>query len=593
MKDHINQLLQAAVVYLQTQDVLPKTLEFQIQLTHTKSPEHGDYSSNIAMVLAKASGKNPRELAQKIIEVIPAHESIKKIEIAGPGFINFFVNESTILDIVSGILQEKERYGFDPKRQSYKINIEFVSCNPTGPLHVGHGRNAATGASIANLLSTIGFKVHREYYVNDAGRQMAILATSVWLRYLQSFGAKFTFPSNAYKGDYILEIVETLKQQIGDTFVKPIDQVFIDVPADFDEKNNTGDKEAHIDTIIVNTQKLLGQDNYDLVFELTLDSILTDIREDLGEFGVEFDEWFSERELLRSGTQQRVLEKLEKLGYCFEQDGAKWFRATDFGDDKDRVLQRKNGQFTYFANDVSYHVFKYERGVDKMIDVFGSDHHGYVPRMQAALKALGYSSNLGDILDVVLVQFAILYRGDTRVQMSTRSGSFVTLRELRQEVGNDAARFFYVMRKADQHLDFDLDLAKSQSADNPVFYIQYAHARICSVFRQLKEQNLIYDEGAGLAAIAQLNSSYEQALFRSLASYKDLIERAALAYEPHRLAQYLRDLAHQFHSYYNAQRFILENGGEMMQARLVLLTAVKQIMVNSLHILGVTAPESM
>ncbi|MGA2654560.1 MAG: arginine--tRNA ligase [Gammaproteobacteria bacterium] len=592
MKEVIVQLIQTALKTLQNREELVD-VNIEPQLTHTKSPEHGDFSSNIAMILAKSNQKNPRELAQKIVEVMPAHESIKKIEIAGPGFINFFVNAATIIDVVTEILREQERYGFDPKRESYKINIEFVSCNPTGPLHVGHGRNAATGASIANLLSTIGYKVHREYYVNDAGRQMAILATSVWLRYLQSFGAKFTFPSNGYKGEYILEIVEVLKQQVADSLIKPIDQVFLNVPPDFDEEKNTGDKEAHIDAIVTNAQKLLGSTNYDLVFELTLDAILTDIREDLGEFGVMFDEWFSERELLSSGTQQRVLSKLEQLGHVYEEDGAKWFRATDFGDEKDRVLQRKNGQFTYFANDVSYHVFKYERGIDKMIDVFGADHHGYVPRMQAALKALGYSSELGDILDVVLVQFAILYRGDKRVQMSTRSGSFVTLRELRQEVGNDAARFFYVMRKADQHLDFDLDLAKSQSADNPVYYIQYAHARICSVFRQLQEQNIAYDEIQGLAALTELNSSYEQALLRSLASYKDLLERAALAYEPHRLAQYLRDLAHQFHSYYNAQRFIVENGGEMMQARLVLLLAVKQIMVNCLHILGVSAPERM
>ncbi len=593
MKDHIIQLIHAAVTQLQSQAVLPNTLALQVQLTHTKSPEHGDYSSNIAMVLAKSCGKNPRELAQLIVDTIAQDPVITQIVIAGPGFINFFVNESTIKDVLTKILQEQQRYGFDAARQSYRINVEYVSCNPTGPLHVGHGRNAATGASIVNLLRAIGFKVHGEYYVNDAGRQMAILAASVWLRYLEIAGAQFVFPSNGYKGDYILDIAKALKDKVGDTYIKAIDQVFVNVPADFDEANNTGDKEAHIDAIVTNTQQLLGQAHYDVVFELTLDSILDDIRDDLAEFGVEFDEWFSERELLKSGTQQRVLEKLKQLGHCFEQDGAQWFRATDFGDEKDRVIQRKNGQFTYFANDVSYHVFKYERGVDKMIDVFGADHHGYVPRMQAALKALGYSSNLGDILDVVLVQFAILYRGDKRVQMSTRSGSFVTLRELRQEVGNDAARFFYVMRKADQHLDFDLELAKSASSDNPVYYIQYAHARICSVFRQLAEHNLTFDETMGLAAITQLDSSYEQALFRSLASYKDMLERAAIAYEPHRLAQYLRDLAHQFHSYYNAQRFIVENGGEMMQARLTLLAAVKQIIVNGLHILGVSVPERM
>ncbi len=593
MKNQINQLIQKAITQLQSRELLPKALEFQIQLTHTKTPEHGDFSSNIALILAKQSQKNPRDLAQLLVDAIATHPLIKKIDIAGPGFINFFVNESTSQDIIKTILQEKERYGFDQKRQAYKINVEYVSCNPTGPLHVGHGRNAATGASIVNLLRAIGFKVHAEYYVNDAGRQMAILAASVWLRYLESFGAVFSFPSNGYKGEYIIDIANSLKQQVGDTYIKSIDQVFLNVPADFDEANNTGDKEAHIDAIVANTQHLLGQAHYDVVFELTLDSILDDIRDDLAEFGVTFDEWFSERELFKSGTQQNVLEKLKQLGSCYEQDGATWFKATDFGDEKDRVIQRKNGNFTYFANDVSYHVFKYERGVDKMIDVFGSDHHGYVPRMQAALKALGYSSDLGDILDVVLVQFAILYRGDKRVQMSTRSGSFVTLRELRQEVGNDAARFFYVMRKADQHLDFDLDLAKSESADNPVYYIQYAHARICSVFRQLAEKQMQYDEAQGLAAMPKLNSTYEQALLRSLSSYKDLLERAAIAYEPHRLAQYLRDLAHQFHSYYNAQRFIVENGGEMMQARLCLLAAVKQIMVNSLHILGVSVPERM
>ncbi len=592
MKEQISQLIQTALVHLQSQHAWGERPK-EIQITHTKSPEHGDFSCNIAMILAKQQHTNPREMAQLIIDALDKTPLIKKIEIAGPGFINFFVNASTLTDVIAEILREKERYGFNPNRQNYKINVEYVSCNPTGPLHVGHGRNAATGGSITNLLKTIGFKVHREYYVNDAGRQMAILATSVWLRYLALMGAEFSFPSNGYKGDYIVDIAQNLKEKIGDSYVKPIAAVFAEVPPDFNEEAQTGDKEAHIDALITNTQKLLGQAQYDVVFELTLDAILDDIRNDLAEFGVEFDEWFSERELLRSGTQQRVLDKLKALGHCYEEDGAIWFRATDFGDEKDRVLQRKNGQFTYFANDVSYHVFKYERGVDKMIDVFGADHHGYVPRMQAALKALGYSSHLGDILEVILVQFAILYRGDKRVQMSTRSGSFVTLRELRQEVGNDAARFFYVMRKADQHLDFDLELAKSESNDNPVYYIQYAHARICSVFRQLTEQQLNYDEAVGLNALTQLDTPYEQALLRSLNSYKDLLERAALAYEPHRLAQYLRDLAHQFHSYYNAQRFILENGGEKMQARLCLIAAVKQVISQGLHILGVSVPERM
>jgi len=442
MKAKIIELITTAIKALQAQDKLPQEVVLPINLGRTKSPEHGDFSSNIAMLLAKPCQKSPRELAELIVNALPADPDIKQVEIAGPGFINFFVNKEATVSVVADIIAAKEKYGFDPERQSYKINIEFVSTNPTGPLHVGHGRNAAEGASIANLLAAIGFNVHREYYVNDAGRQMDILMVSVWLRYLALYGETHTFPANAYKGDYVTDIAKDLKTKVQDKYVRPIAEVFANTPDDFNEKSKTGDQEAHIDALIINTKKLLAEQDYQFIFELTLAAMLADIREDLTEFGVEFDEWFSERELFQSGTQQRVIKKMCEMGHCYEKDGALWFKATDFGDTKDRVVQRNNGQYTYFANDVAYHVFKYERGIDKMIDVFGSDHHGYVPRMQAALKALGYSSKLGDILDVVLVQFAILYRGDEKVSMSTRSGDFVTLRELRQEVGNDAARFF-------------------------------------------------------------------------------------------------------------------------------------------------------
>jgi arginyl-tRNA synthetase len=464
--------------------------------------------------------------------------------------------------------------------------VEFVSANTTGPLHVGHGRGAAYGAAVANLLEAAGFGVHREYYVNDAGRQMDILAASVWLRYLEALGESFAFPINGYKGGYVRDIAASLRQIHGDKLHRPAAEVMAGLPAD---EPAGGDKEEHIDAIIERAKILLGAADYRTVFDAGLNLVLSDIREDLQEFGVTYDEWYSERSLTESGAVTRALERLKTSGHAYEQNGALWFRATDFGDEKDRVLVRDNGQTTYFASDIAYHMDKLERGFERVIDVWGADHHGYVPRVKAALQAMGDDPTK---LDVLLVQFAILYKGGERMQMSTRSGEFVTLRELRGEVGNDAARFFYVTRKCEQHMDFDLDLAKSQSADNPVYYIQYAHARVCSVLRQLDEKGLHRDVQRGNDHLHLLHEEHEQKLMVSLSRYPEVVEAAALNHEPHLIAHYLRELAYEFHTYYNSHQFLVETDA-LRDARLNLILATRQVIRNGLALLGVSAPESM
>jgi arginyl-tRNA synthetase len=439
---------------------------------------------------------------------------------------------------------------------------------------------------VADLLETVGFDVHREYYVNDAGRQMDILASSVWLRYLERCGVDFHFPANGYKGDYVRDIADTLFQEHGKDYAISAEALMSGLPAD---EPDGGDKEIFIDAIIRRAQEALGENRYRYVFELGLNSILDDIRDDLGEFGVHYDTWYSERSLTEKGSVNRALDILRNKGQVYEKDGALWFRSTEYGDEKDRVVQRDNGQTTYFASDIAYHMEKFERGYDRVIDVWGADHHGYVPRVKAALQALGQDDAR---LDVLLVQFAILYRSGERVQMSTRSGSFVTLRELRDEVGKDAARFFYVMRRCEQHLDFDLDLAKSESADNPVYYIQYAHARVCSVLRQMQAKGLSHDLANGQSHLARLSEDHEAALLGSLAHYPELVESAALAEEPHQVANYLRDLANDFHTYYNAHQFLVDDA-DLRDARLNLILAVRHVLANGLKLLGVSAPEEM
>jgi arginyl-tRNA synthetase len=509
-----------------------------------------------------------------------------KVELAGPGFINFFINPDSQYQIVSQIHTQGREFGLSTIGAGKKVQVEFVSANPTGPLHVGHGRGAAYGSVVADLLNAVGFEVHREYYVNDAGRQMDILAASVWLRYLEECGEVFHFPSNGYRGDYVREIARDIHKNTNNDYRRPMELVLENMPAD---EPQGGDKDTHIDALIDRMKTLLGVPLYRDFFQIGLNSILDDIKIDLREFGVDYQQWFSERDLMDDGSVEKALERLRVGGYLYEQDGATWFASSQLGDEKDRVVVRENGQFTYFASDIAYHMNKLDRGFDQIVDIWGADHHGYVPRVRAAIQALGADEFK---LKVLLVQFAILYRGEERVQMSTRSGEFVTLRQLRNEVGKDAARFFYVMRKSEQHMDFDLKLATSKSNENPVFYVQYAHARVCSVFRQLDEKGWERNLSLGFENLVKLTEDHEISLLGTLARYPEIIERAALQYEPHQLVHYLRDLAHEFHTYYNAHQFLVEDAC-IRDARLNLVDAVKQVLANGLSLLNINAPESM
>lgn len=584
MKNQIVQTLSQCIDTLKAQSLLPSDLMPQVRVDHTRDKAHGDFATNLAMVLAKPAGKAPREMAELIVAALPEAAWLVKVEIAGPGFINFFVADDSKFSVVPAILEQGEAYGCSDAGGGQSVLVEFVSANPTGPLHVGHGRGAAYGASLSNLLEAAGYQVTREYYVNDAGRQMDILATSVWLRYLELLGERFSFPTNGYQGDYIRDIAEEVKSRVGEALHRSVEEVYAGVPKDAP----AGDKEAHIDGLIAAAKQLLGE-QYALVHRVALESILGDIREDLAEFRVTFDNWFSEQSLFDSGLVDAVIEKLQQASFIYEKEGALWFRSTAFGDEKDRVVVRDNGVKTYFASDIAYHLNKFERGFEHLIDIWGADHHGYIPRVKAALKALALNDAA---LEVLLVQFATLWRGGERVPMSTRSGQFVTLRELREEVGTDAARFFYVMRKSEQHMDFDLDLAKSQSNDNPVYYIQYAHARIASVLRQAEEKGMAWNRQVGVENLNLLEEEVEKEIAALLVRFPELIARAATSREPHLVAYYLRDLAHKLHSYYNSTPFLVEDAA-LRHARLTLVAAVKQVIYNGLALLGVSAPETM
>jgi len=558
---------------------LPVTVE------RTRDPAHGDFACNVAMQLARAAKRKPREIAAALVGALPPDPLVARVEIAGPGFVNFHLAPAAYQAELQRVMDQGAGYGRSQYGAGRRVIVEFVSANPTGPLHVGHGRHAAFGATIANLLDAVGYKVHREYYINDAGRQMDILAASVWLRYLECFGEQFPFPSNGYRGDYLHPIADRLVEQAGRSLVRRAAEIFRDLPPDAP----AGDKDAYIDAVIVRARELLGADGFRRAFDVALDDILADIRQDLEEFGVRYDEWFSERSLSDGGAIDRALTRLRSHDVVYGKDGAQWFRATDFGDEKDRVVVRENGAKTYFASDIAYHLQKRERGFEQLIDVLGADHHGYIARVRAGLVAMGEP---GECLEVRLVQFVTLYRGGEKVQMSTRSGEFVTLRELRREVGNDAARFFYVMRSNDQHLDFDLQLATSKSNENPVYYIQYAHARVCSVLRQMREKGYDYDAARARGALHRLVEPHERALLASISRYPEVIELAALQRAPHALVHYLRELANDFHTYYNALPFLVDDA-ELRDARLTLVQGLRQVVRNGLGLLGVSAPEAM
>ena len=585
MKDQISRLIQQALATLSASGLPAAAAQAAVELERTRDPAHGDFATSVALRLARTARRNPREIAQAIVAALPASTLIAKAEVAGAGFINFHLAADAYTRELERVMAEGARYGCSNAGAGTRVLVEFVSSNPTGPLHVGHGRHAAYGATLANLLAATGFDVKREYYVNDAGRQMDILAASVWLRYLELCDEHFEFPSNGYRGDYILPIARKLFEREQRRLQRPAADVFRDLPPDAP----AGDKDAYIDAVIARARALLGNEDLRLVLDLALAEILGDIREDLAEFGVTFDEWFSERSLADSGAIDRALERLKASGHVYSKDGALWFKATDYGDEKDRVVERENGQRTYFASDIAYHLHKRERGFQQLIDVLGADHHGYVSRVRAGLSAMGEP---GDCLEVRLIQFVTLLRGGEKVQMSTRSGEFVTLRALRAEVGNDAARLFYVMRGNDQHLDFDLELAKSRSNDNPVYYIQYAHARVASVMKQLADRGLRFDAPVARAHLDRLSAEQELALLRTLSRYPEVVQVAADNRAPHALVHYLRELANDFHTYYNAHQFIVEDPG-LRNARLMLVQALQQVVRNGLGLLGVSAPDSM
>ncbi|HET7204750.1 MAG TPA: arginine--tRNA ligase [Steroidobacteraceae bacterium] len=584
MKYLIENLLRDALRALPA-ELRPGETAPAVTIERTRDASHGDFASSVALQLAKAAKRKPRELAQAIVDALPQSELVARVEIAGPGFVNFFLAPAAYRAELLAVLDAARGYGRSQSGAGKRVLVEFVSANPTGPLHVGHGRHAAFGASLANLLDAAGYEVQREYYINDAGRQMDILATSVWLRYLESFGEQFPFPSNGYRGDYIRPIADKLVERAGRTLLRPAATIFADLPPDAP----AGDQDLYIDAVIERAKGLLGVDGFAQAFELALHDILADIRGDLEEFGVRYDRWFSERSLAEDGAIDHALDLLRRNRVVYEKDGAQWFRATDFGDEKDRVVVRENGLRTYFASDIAYHLNKCERGFELLIDVLGSDHHGYIARVRAGLAAMGQPA---DCLDVRLMQFVTLYRGGEKVQMSTRSGEFITLRELRREVGNDAARFFYVMRSNEQHLDFDMQLATSKSNENPVYYIQYAHARICSVMRQVREKGFHHDEARGRAHVDRLVEPHEQAVLAAMSRYPEIIETAAQQRAPHMLVHYLRELATEFHAYYNAHQFLVADE-TLRDARIVLVRGVRQVICNGLGLLGVSAPEAM
>ncbi|MBA2660364.1 MAG: arginine--tRNA ligase [Nitrosospira sp.] len=574
LKFHFTELLRPALT-----EIAPLGSDTDIEFARPKHASQGDYSCNLAMQLARRLHKNPRDIAVLLINTLSVSPYLEKIEIAGAGFINLFLKISVKQRFPGYVLESGKKFGHSNIGAAKKIQVEFVSANPTGPLHVGHGRGAAFGASLANVLEANGFSVAREYYVNDAGRQMDILALSTWLRYLELNEAISSFPRNAYQGEYVRDMARLIYKAHGGRYLHRPDLLFEGLSLEADT-----DTEAQLDGLIANAKKLLGQD-YAYIHNFVLTEQLGDCRNDLTEFGVVFDTWFSEQSLFDSGKVAYAIQLLGQKNYLYEQDGARWFRSTDFGDEKDRVVQRENGQFTYFASDIAYHLNKFERGFERVIDVWGADHHGYIPRVKSAMQALALDP---EKLEIALVQFAVLYRNGQKAPMSTRSGEFITLRELRREVGNDAARFFYVLRKSDQHLDFDLDLAKSQSNDNPVYYVQYAHARICSVLEQWGE-----DATQLVAAdMSPLTDPAELSLMQKLIDYPEIVEVAGGDLSPHLIAFYLRELAGEFHSYYNATRFLVPEA-PLRLARLGLIAAIRQVLINGLELLGVSAPEKM
>ncbi|MBC1285646.1 arginine--tRNA ligase [Listeria booriae] len=524
-----------------------------ILLEVPKDKQHGDYSTNVAMQLARVAKKAPKVIAEAIVDAIGEdHAIINKVEIAGPGFINFYLDNAYLTALVPVIMDADTAYGESNTGQGKKFQIEFVSANPTGDLHLGHARGAAIGDSLANILAMAGYNVSREYYINDAGNQIQNLVLSTEARYLEALGVDAEFPEDGYRGADIINLGKQLAEKYGDEFVD----------ADVDTRRDVFRKEA-------------------LAFETAK------LRDDLAEFRVHFDNWFSETTLYENGKIMPALEKLRANGYIFEEEGATWLRTTEFGDDKDRVLIKSDGTYTYFLPDIAYHLDKLERGFDVLIDVWGADHHGYIPRMRAAIQSLGYSP---DHLEVEIIQLVHLYENGEQIKMSKRTGKSVTMRDLIEEVGLDATRYFFAMRSSDTHMNFDMGLAKSTSAENPVYYVQYAHARISSILRSGVEQGFALSKDANLAL---LNSEADYDLLKVLGEFPDVVAEAAEKRIPHRIVRFLNDLAAAFHRFYNANKVLDGENKEVSEARLALIKATQITLRNGLTLLGVSAPEKM
>ena len=547
-----------------------------IEVRTPKDKKHGDYTSNIALIIAPKTEYSPDQLAQELINVVPLPAEFSRVEVAAPGFINIYLKADTRVDVIRNILQDKEHYGCQPQGSKGRVLVEFVSANPTGPLHIGHGRGAAYGAAIVNLLTAAGYQADSEYYVNDRGRQMDVLTLSVWLRYLELCGQSVAFPQGAYQGDYVWDIAAQLHKQNEQKFAEVLPQT----------ETSPIDQDQYLDSLIKQMKLILG-DQLDCVFNVALTIILDRIRKDLEKLGVSYDKWLSERAVV---TDQAINETIKLLGEkeaLYQKEGACWFKSSQFGDEKDRVLIRANGQPTYFACDIAYHINKYQRGYDVMINVWGADHHGYIARIKGALKAAGFDEKK---LHIILVQFVNLLRNGELTPMSTRSGEFQPLETLQKEVGSDAVRIFYLMCRYSQHVDFDVELAKSQTKESPVYYIQYAHARVCSLFTKMEEKG--YQFTLQQDSLTLLSDSEEVELLKLLAQYKTVLNSSVKEFEPHILLSYTRKLVGSFHSYYNSHQILIDDD-KLRNARLSLVRAVGQIINNSLRLLGISAPHNM
>lgn len=560
IKENIKQLIEEALDNCAQSGLISTKQSPPFVIETPKMKNHGDYATNVAMLIAPQEKKPPRKIAQDIVEHIPKNDDIlEKLEIAGPGFINFFITRSCWLKAFKDISLQGSTYGRSQLGKGQKINLEYVSANPTGPLHIGHGRGAAVGDALANILEAVGYDVSREYYINDTGNQMELLGKSVYTRYLQLLGKEVAFPPDFYQGDYIEEIAQQIVSQQGNHYEKTGEALSIPFFTSF-----------------------------------AVDSILMGIQKDLEDFGVHFNSWFSEKTLYQEKTVDRAIDELKKKGYIYQNEGHLWFKSTLFGDDKDRVVIRNNGVPTYFASDCAYHLNKLERGYQRVINIWGADHHGYIPRIKAVVEAFG---NSREAVEILLVQFVNLLRDGVPVAMSTRSGTFVTLREVIDEVGTDSIKYIFLTRKSDAHLDFDLEVAKKQSDENPVYYVQYAHARICNIITFAKDQGIPFPDHNEVN-LELLTLPEEINLIKQLSSYPELVESCALSLEPHRISIYLNELVSNFHRYYHLGKLegkhrVVSEDAETSKSRLWLVNTIRIVIKNALSLLGVSAPEKM